>query len=147
MQQADLGRREWAVAHARSAVDLLGEANDPHAAVLAEHLRRYAAEGPAPAASPGPARVNSDVINAGVAAPQAPAPAGVLKMALGAARSAARFAGSGFKAAPEAALRHRLRTCAACVHHTGLRCRLCGCFTTVKARMAHETCPAGKWPA
>ncbi len=146
VQQADLGRHEWAVVHARSAVDLLREANDPRAVVFAEHLRRYAAEAPAPSALAVPAGVNSVVINAGAAAPQAPAPVGVLKMALGSARSAARFAGSGFKAAPEAVLRHRLRTCAACAHHTGLRCRLCGCFTNVKARLAHETCPAGKWP-
>ncbi len=27
-----------------------------------------------------------------------------------------------------------------------LRCRLCGCFTNVKARLDHEECPIGKWP-
>jgi hypothetical protein len=30
---------------------------------------------------------------------------------------------------------------------TGLRCRICGCFTAAKARLDHERCPAGKWPA
>ena len=28
-----------------------------------------------------------------------------------------------------------------------VRCRACGCFTAVKARLPHEHCPAGKWPA
>jgi hypothetical protein len=66
-------------------------------------------------------------------------------MALTATVSAARYAGSGFHTVPEAELRKRLNTCAACEQHTGMRCRVCGCFTNVKARMAHEKCPAGKW--
>jgi hypothetical protein len=67
-------------------------------------------------------------------------------MALSAARSMGRFAGSGFQAVPAEARRRRLRVCAGCEHHTGVRCRLCGCFTGVKASLAHEDCPLGKWP-
>jgi len=58
----------------------------------------------------------------------------------------AKFVSSGFKTASAATLEKRLGTCATCEHHTGIRCRLCGCFTGVKARMPHEHCPIGKWP-
>ena len=34
-----------------------------------------------------------------------------------------------------------------CEHHTGMRCKICGCFTAVKSGMLHEDCPIGKWPA
>jgi hypothetical protein len=68
-------------------------------------------------------------------------------MAQTAAKAMAQFVGSGFKtAAPETAAA-RLAVCASCPHHTGLRCRICGCFTAAKARLDHERCPAGKWPA
>ena len=66
-------------------------------------------------------------------------------MALSAAKSMAKFVGSGFKTAPPQTLQQRLQACAACDHHTGLRCRLCGCFTNVKAWLPHEQCPIGKW--
>src|SRR5947209_19461860 len=71
---------------------------------------------------------------------------GLLRMAVSAAKSMARFIGSGFKLVPANIVQARLRTCAACEHHTGLRCRLCGCFTNAKARLDHEECPIGKWP-
>jgi hypothetical protein len=67
-------------------------------------------------------------------------------MALSAAKSMGRFAGSGFKTVPQQTLQRRLQTCATCEHHTGVRCRLCGCFTSAKAPLAHEECPIGKWP-
>jgi hypothetical protein len=68
-------------------------------------------------------------------------------MALSAEKSMARFTGSGGKTVAGTVLQKRLRTCVACEHHTGLRCRLCGCFTNVKARLAHEECPIKKWTA
>ena len=37
-----------------------------------------------------------------------------------------------------------IRTCAGCEHHTGVRCKLCGCFTNAKAWLPHEACPLGK---
>jgi hypothetical protein len=68
-------------------------------------------------------------------------------MGLSAARSVTRFLRSGLKTADGAVLEQRLQACAACEHHTGLRCKVCGCFTNVKTRLAHEVCPAGRWPA
>ena len=67
-------------------------------------------------------------------------------MALTAAKAMATFVGSGFKTASPASYQARLAVCAACEHHTGVRCRLCGCITTAKARMLHERCPIGRWP-
>ena len=72
---------------------------------------------------------------------------GLLRMAMSATKAMAGFAGSGFKTAPVETQRQRLQTCAVCEHHTGVRCKICGCFTNVKSRMLHEDCPIGKWPA
>jgi hypothetical protein len=68
-------------------------------------------------------------------------------MALSATKAMAKFLGSGGKTTPAATGAQRLQTCATCEHHTGLRCRLCGCFTNVKVRLLHESCPLGKWAA
>jgi hypothetical protein len=76
---------------------------------------------------------------------QAIAVLGPLRMALTVADSMARFVGSGFQAAAPESYRGRVETCASCEHHTGLRCRICGCFTAAKARIGHERCPLGKW--
>jgi hypothetical protein len=71
---------------------------------------------------------------------------GLLRMAFSAMKSMAHFAGSGFKPASADTVQKRLQTCAPCEHHTGLRCKVCGCFTSIKARLPHERCPIGKWP-
>lgn len=42
-------------------------------------------------------------------------------------------------------LKSRQETCKSCEHFTGLKCKLCGCFTEAKLRMASEKCPIGKW--
>lgn len=42
-------------------------------------------------------------------------------------------------------LKVRQETCKSCEHFTGSRCRLCGCFTEAKLRMATEVCPIKKW--
>jgi hypothetical protein len=67
-------------------------------------------------------------------------------MAVSAAKAMAKFLGSGFKVVPDEVYRKRLQTCAVCEHHTGVRCRLCGCFTNAKAWLPHEDCPIRKWP-
>ena len=72
---------------------------------------------------------------------------GLLRMASSATKAMARFAGSGFQVTPPAVQRKRLQTCAACEHHTGLRCKICGCFTSAKSRILQESCPIGRWPA
>jgi hypothetical protein len=67
-------------------------------------------------------------------------------MAMSATKAMAGFVGSGFKTTSPEVQQKRLQTCAVCEHHTGLRCKICGCFTNVKSRMLHEDCPIGKWP-
>jgi hypothetical protein len=70
---------------------------------------------------------------------------GVLRMALSATRAMATFLGTGMRATASDLYRDRVAMCRTCAHHAGLRCRVCGCFTSVKARMAHERCPIGRW--
>lgn len=41
----------------------------------------------------------------------------------------------------------RLGACNACEHLKKRRCELCGCYVSLKSRLARETCPAGKWPS
>jgi tetratricopeptide (TPR) repeat protein len=159
---AELGRRDQAVATAQAAIAVLGKMGSPQTEVFEHHLRMYlvgaAGDGPGasrvavPAVPPGSAFGGS--IDVGVlVSPPGPAPGrgqaasgpGLLRMALAAAKSMTKFVGSGFKTVSPEAVKKRLGTCGGCEHHTGLRCRVCGCFTTVKARMPHEDCPLGKW--
>lgn len=66
-------------------------------------------------------------------------------MASSAAGAMGKFLGSGMKTVPARVRQQRLRTCGLCEHHTGLRCKLCGCFTNVKSWLPHGQCPIGKW--
>ena len=54
--------------------------------------------------------------------------------------------GSGMQTSAPKSSKPGSATCQACEHHTGVRCRICGCFTHVKSWLAHEQCPIGKWP-
>jgi tetratricopeptide (TPR) repeat protein len=143
VRHAELGRPDLAMTHAQAAVDLMTELGRPEARTYSEHLLRYHLDSPAAPAAPG------GPVVVGAWAP-ASAPAGknpgLLRMASSAARSMARFVGSGLKTVPSATRTERLAVCAGCEYHTGLRCRLCGCFTSAKAMMPHENCPIGKWP-
>jgi tetratricopeptide (TPR) repeat protein len=153
IQHAELARHDRALASAQAAVDVLVNAGYPEAAWYAAHLRKYRAGGSlgglGRAASPRSSTFSTATaaapVSMAVAAPGARTGPGLLRMALNAAKSMAQFLGSRLKTTPPATLQLRLRTCLACEHHTGLRCRLCGCFTNAKARMAHEDCPVGKW--
>ena len=66
-------------------------------------------------------------------------------MAFTAFKSFAKFLGGGLKTLPQAQRDQRLAVCGTCEHHTGVRCRVCGCFTSVKTWLPHERCPIGKW--
>ncbi|MHB1038447.1 MAG: DUF6171 family protein [Pirellulales bacterium] len=66
-------------------------------------------------------------------------------MAVSAAKALRRFVGSGLKTVSAERFQERVQQCAGCGYHTGLRCRVCGCFTNLKARLPHERCPVGKW--
>jgi tetratricopeptide (TPR) repeat protein len=163
IQYAELGQREVAIAKGDEAIALFRVLGKPQAASYGSYLQRYRMN----LFEDSPARAASGVFDrsphaylgtsvASVMAGQSPAePAwatettgpGLLRMAMSATKAMAGFAGTGFKITPAETQRKRLETCAVCEHHTGLRCKVCGCFTNVKSRMLHEDCPIGKWPA
>ena len=72
---------------------------------------------------------------------------GLLRMAISATDAMRKFVASGLKISPAEVSRQRLDTCRTCEHHTGIRCRVCGCFTSAKVKILSEVCPLGKWPA
>lgn len=41
----------------------------------------------------------------------------------------------------------RYGTCRTCPHYAMYQCELCQCIAYVKAKVATEDCPAGKWPS
>jgi tetratricopeptide (TPR) repeat protein len=161
---AELGERDQLLSKAQAAIDLLASLRRPQAQTLREHLQKYlAAEGqrglggiPAAGAVGGAAAFGSGAVIAGGwasqvnpwSAPGSPPTSGpgLLRMAVSVTKSMARFLGSGLKRVAPDVHQKRLRTCATCEHHTGVRCRVCGCFTNVKAWLPHEDCPISKWP-
>jgi tetratricopeptide (TPR) repeat protein len=161
IQLAELDRRDEAIARGQEAIALFTTLGKPQAGWYGAYLQKYRMglfdnEAMAAGAARGPEAFLGGSLVAGVMAAQAPAQAqanpsgttgpGLLRMALSATKSMAQFAGSGFKTTPQDLQRRRLQTCATCEHHTGLRCKICGCFTAAKSRLAHESCPIGKWP-
>lgn len=146
IRQAERGDRSQALVHAQAAVDLLHLLGKPQAAVYAEHLQKYRHADPS-AALAGPPGSRSSV----PAAPAGPGPQGgspsLLRMAISASRALTDFIGSGLQTVAPSVHQERRRICAACPHHTGLRCRVCGCFTHLKVHLPHERCPISKWPA
>jgi tetratricopeptide (TPR) repeat protein len=158
VQYAEKGERAQAVALASSAVAVARRLDAPQADLLAAHLQRYSEGGETGLAPTTPERLAvigaSIVVGAATYGSEAPAQTasdnqgpGLLRKGLSAARSVTRFLTSGLKLTDSESLHKRLEACSACEHHTGLRCKVCGCFTNVKTRMAGETCPAGKWLA
>lgn len=67
--------------------------------------------------------------------------------------AAARWIKSGLQVAADVAIEARRAACNACEFwdHSALRgtgkCKVCGCSTWAKIRMATESCPNGKWGA
>jgi hypothetical protein len=126
-------------------VDLLKRLNDPHIGGIAESLHRYETGEPSaglatpavwPPTSAGPAAF----VGAGAAqaVPEQLTGPGLLRMAFTTAKAMAQLVGGGLKTVPAETRRQRLQTCGVCEHHTGLRCRVCGCFTSTKTWMVHE---------
>jgi len=164
IQHAELGQRELAIAKAEEAVTLFKFMGRPHAGWYGAHLQKYRmglfeelsrATPAGDNAKAGPLDYLGGSIVASVMAsqpsegPQSTKKTegpGMLRMAMSATKAMASFISSGLKTTPVEIQRKRLETCAACEHHTGLRCKICGCFTNVKSRMLHEDCPIGKWP-
>jgi tetratricopeptide (TPR) repeat protein len=158
VQHAELGQRDQAFAKGQATVDILKKLGNPQATVFAEHLEKFrqgsTAIGPgAPVAarptavpeSPFGWSMTSDVLSGVGPRPGAGGPSW-LRMALSAAKAVGKFVGSGMKTVPADLHKRRLQTCATCEHHTGLRCRLCGCYTKAKAWLPYEHCPIEKWP-
>jgi tetratricopeptide (TPR) repeat protein len=157
IQHAELGQRHQAASRSRQAIEISRNTTTEQADLFATHLERYLQDDgggvgplPQPPAFTGGAVLVSAAVVGGGAAPLQEADGGGpgwLRKGLALVRSMTRFVRSGFQMADAKTLEQRLRRCATCAYHTGLRCKICGCFTNVKTRMAHEVCPAGKWPA
>lgn len=158
---AELDRRDDAIARGQEAIALFTQLGKPQAGWYGAYLQKYRMglfdNEPMPAApgvARGPESFLGGSLTAGVVAAQAPAQTnlkgttgpGLLRMALSATKSMAQFAGSGFKTTPPEVRQRRLQVCSTCEHHTGLRCKICGCFTSAKSRLLQESCPIGKWP-
>lgn len=63
-------------------------------------------------------------------------------------KAAVGFVADGLKTVDQAEQERRLAICReACEHFDqgAGRCRLCGCFASLKSRIARESCPIGKW--
>jgi tetratricopeptide (TPR) repeat protein len=164
IQHAELGQRELALAKADEAITLLKFMGKPQAGWYGAHLQKYrmglseelpggTGAGKRPGASPldylGGSIVASVMADPSGEGPQTATKAegpGLLRMAMSATTAMANFIGTGMKTTPPDVQQKRMQTCASCEHHTGLRCKICGCFTNVKSRMLHEDCPIGKWP-
>ncbi len=162
IQLAELGRRDDAIARAQDSINLFSRLGKPQAGWYGAYLQKYRMgqfdTWPAPAATGvtmGPQDYLGGSLVAGVMAgppagaattPRSTTGPSLLRMALSATKAMAQFAGSGFKTTPPEVQRVRLQTCATCEHHTGLRCKICGCFTAAKSKLLQESCPIGKWP-
>jgi tetratricopeptide (TPR) repeat protein len=150
IEYAELGQRDTAIDNAQAAVNLLGTMDQPEANWLAGLLEKYRAGdadawlGESNVAEPIASPVQANAQSLGTHNGRS---ASLLRMAISAAGSMAKFVRSGMKTAPGEVQQQRLQICAGCEQHTGLRCRACGCFTRAKALLPHENCPLGKWPA
>ncbi len=147
---AEQGRRDDALACGQAAVAVYRRRGKPQARFLAEHLHTYrldaAGAWPTPPAAAGPFPGAFIVAGSGPAPAAPTGGSGLLRMAIAALKSMAQFVGSGCQTVSAEARRQRLAVCGRCEYHTGLRCRLCGCFTTAKTWLPHEDCPLGRWP-
>ena len=163
IQHAEMGQRDLAIARAEESIELFKAMGRPQAAWYGSHLQKYrmglyeeqpASMGAGVTVSPH-SFLGGSIVASVMAGQSPPGPSaseansgpGLLRMAMSASKAMATFIGSGMKATPADLQQKRMQTCATCEHHTGMRCKICGCFTHVKSRMAHEDCPIGKWPA
>lgn len=150
IQLSDLGRGNQAVAAAQGAVDLMNALGNPEGAWYADHLRRFRSGRVPQAVPPGRDAWGGTVMATAAVDARLPAPPkggpSLLRMAVTATEAMAKFVDGGLRILPVEAHRARLDACAVCDQHTGVRCRSCGCFTALKARLPHERCPLNRWP-
>lgn len=153
IQLAELGEPERAIALGQECVTLLRKSGDPLADDFAGYLHKYRLNRQTDrpeerAALPdysSAVQVGTGLSPTAQVTEQATSGPGLLRMAWSAAKAMGMFLGTGFKTAPAAVQQKRLLTCSTCEHHTGMRCRVCGCFTKAKTWLPHERCPLGKW--
>jgi tetratricopeptide (TPR) repeat protein len=152
---ADLGQREKALQFGEATVGLQRSLGRPQAEVYRQHLEKYRGgdagsqwpettgqAGAAYSPSPGLTGLASD----GAGPDRVPSGPGYLRMAATAAKALYKFVGSGLKTVSPQTLQERLTCCGVCDQCTGMRCRVCGCFTHLKARLPLDDCPLGRWP-
>ncbi|MHB0955444.1 MAG: tetratricopeptide repeat protein [Pirellulaceae bacterium] len=154
--QEELGNRDQALELAQTAVDISREYKMPTAeryAASLEQLRR----GEMTLKSDVAVELGNDSTGTWLfddslafalsrpLAKDSPQPASLLQMAYTATRSMVKFASSGFKTISRDTRDDRLDVCRKCEQHTGLRCKICGCFTGAKTWLRHEECPLHKW--
>lgn len=145
-----LGQRDQALRHAEATLAVMEQTKHQHAAWFIDQVQRYQANGSGTGLGllpDGETEVNEDSANGSAEPEHALQPAGPLGMAWSATKALAKFAGSGFETARPEVQQQRLQACQSCEHHTGRRCRFCGCFTEMKAKFPTERCPLGRWPA
>ena len=154
--QEELGNRDRALELAQVAVDISREIGLPTAGRYAESLEHFRRGNMNLASvSSGEYAADSsltwlfnepiDMAPANQVVKGSRVPASLLRMAYTATRSMGKFASSGFKTVSRDAREERLDVCRTCEQHTGLRCKVCGCFTAAKTWLRHEGCPLGKW--
>jgi tetratricopeptide (TPR) repeat protein len=145
-------RHAQAIQRAQQTASILKSIQHPHADWFANHVEQFRN---GKATSTGISGLNALASLIGALAPGAKLPEpqtpptivgpGLLRMAYSAAKSLTKFLGSGLKTVPVEQRTMRLQICQSCEHHTGVRCRVCGCFTSAKTWLPHERCPLGKW--
>jgi tetratricopeptide (TPR) repeat protein len=140
IQAAEAGERGPAIARAREAVEILSRRGHAHARWFADNLGQFESGG----AGLAPA---GELLGVPAAPGPAPVGPGILRLALSAAKAVVNYVGSGLATVSPATRQRRLDVCATCEFHTGVRCRVCGCFTAVKTWLPHEACPLDRWPA
>jgi hypothetical protein len=80
---------------------------------------------------------------------QAPSYPPAIVQAGNALGAAAAFIMDGFRTVDDTEQSRRLAICHACEHYDAdaHRCRACGCYADLKARVASSSCPHHKWEA
>jgi tetratricopeptide (TPR) repeat protein len=140
--QVESGQRGQAIDCGQQAIELLRTLGQPQTRVYAEHLQQYR-DAEADGSSLG--KLSGQNLPGSPLPPKHAGPS-YLRMAVSAASALVQFVGSGLKTVPAETLEERMRRCGDCSHYTGMRCRVCGCFASLKARLPHEDCPLGQWP-
>jgi tetratricopeptide (TPR) repeat protein len=149
---SDLGQLARAVQCGQTAIEIMRKFGHPAADWYADHITKYQShETSATLTSPEKhdsifgGAIDASAITAQPRATSKTSGPGLLRMAVTATKAMATFVGSGFKTTPQDTYKSRLTVCETCEHHTGRRCRICGCITMAKAKLLHEQCPAGRW--